>query len=139
MEVGLVADGGGIEQHEVREGAFADDAAVLQAEHLGGAAGHLVDRLLHAEEAEVARIVAEHAREGAPEARVGIGVVRQSVAADHREVVLHDPLHVLFVHLEEDGAGGEEFLGGFFRGGVPLLGDVVEHAAGEFGMRDRTR
>ena len=67
---------------------------------------------------------------------MGIRVVRQAVAADHREVVLHDALHVLFVHLEEDGAGGEEFLGGFFRGGVPLLGDVVEHAAGEFGMRD---
>ena len=64
-------------------------------------------------------------------------VVRQPVAADHRQRMLHDALHVGLVHLEQDGAGRQQPLGGLLQPQVPLHRDVGEHAAFHLRVRHR--
>src|SRR5688500_9374454 len=67
---GLVLDGAGVQHGEVGEVAGLHEASLAQADAGGGHAGHLVDGRLQREELAVARVLAEHAGEGAVGARV---------------------------------------------------------------------
>ena len=48
--------------------------------------------------------MAEHAREGAPQPRVRVDIVRQPVGADHRVLEAQHPLHIGLVHRPIDRA-----------------------------------
>ena len=102
-----------IEDDEIGVGAGPYLAAIGEPEPGGGEARHAAHRILEGEEAELARIVAEHAREGAPKPRVRVAVVGKAVRADHGVLVGHDAANVRLVHHEVDGARGlERFRGG---------------------------
>src|SRR5439155_24040920 len=58
-----LADGGRVEDRQVRPGPLAHDAAIRETERGGGSARHLPDRLLERQQAKLARVVAEHPRE----------------------------------------------------------------------------
>src|SRR5262249_16758713 len=93
--------------------------ALPQPEAAGGEPGHLVHRLLQAHQLEVAGIVPEHAREGAPEARVRMRVVRQPVGADHRAGKGEHAPHVVLVHLEVAGAARLQTVAGLALAAAP--------------------
>ena len=61
-----VDDRGGIEQHQIRKGAGLQDASALEPEDARWQPGHLVDRRLDRKQPDVARIVADDAREAPP-------------------------------------------------------------------------
>src|ERR1041384_1668258 len=73
-EARRLVDRAPVEDREIGESAFAAHAATFEAEALRGEAGHLVDRRLERKQVETARIVPEHAREAAPQARMGRGL-----------------------------------------------------------------
>ena len=72
-----------IEQDQVRGIALTQQAAVGKAEAGGGETRHLVDRVFQTEEPDIAHIVTEDAREGAPEPWMRMLIVRQTVRTDH--------------------------------------------------------
>src|SRR5690606_3663830 len=83
------------------EHALGDAAALLLADAPGGQRGHLAYRLLEREDALVANVVAEHAREGTVAARVRVAVAEaaeRAVGRDHGPRVAHDAAHVVLVH-----------------------------------------
>src|SRR5262245_17158116 len=89
LEGGAVRDRGGIEHRDIGGVAGPEHPAVLETERDCGPAGHLVHRLRQREQPEVARVMAEDAREGAIEARMrqiagerATGPDRPSVGAD---------------------------------------------------------
>src|SRR5205814_1865007 len=70
-----VGDGLGIEDRHVGIAAGPQSAAAGETKTIGGEAGHPAHRLFEAEEPELAAVIAENAWEGAPQPRVGMGVV----------------------------------------------------------------
>src|SRR5260221_3219713 len=96
-----------VENSEVGEGAGTDDAAVAETEPVCRQARHPAHRLLEAEEAAVAAVVAEDAREGAPQARMRVNGVRQTVGCDRPVLVNTDRPDIMFIELEIDGASGQ--------------------------------
>ena len=114
--------------------ALAQHAPVRQSEARGGQAGHLVDGLFQREQAQAARVVSQHAREAAPQARVRRLVMRQSVGTDHGFIELQDARHVVLVHAEVDGAGRLQAAHGLLDGTAQLARDLVQVAARELRM-----
>ena len=55
-----------IEQRDIRSHPLLDEPAICQAERPRGKPGHLVDRRLEGEQADIARVVPEHAGKRAP-------------------------------------------------------------------------
>jgi hypothetical protein len=94
-----VDDARRVEDDEIREGARADLAAVGEAELPRRHARHAVHGLLEREQPELARVAAEHAREGSPQARVRLArQARDAVGADHGAGVAHHGAHVVLAH-----------------------------------------
>ena len=71
----------------------------------------------------------EYAREGAPQARVGMGIEGNAVRADHRARMGHRALNVLLVHHEIDRACGLQSIGCFLHGATHFLGDLFQVTA----------
>ena len=86
-----------IEQCQVRVGARSDDAAISEADDLGGKRRTLADRFFERHQAEVAGVVTENARVGAVGARVRL-TAHQAVRARCEPGRGHQRLHVLLVH-----------------------------------------
>ena len=103
---GDVADRRRVEDDDVGGVADGERAAAGEAEIARREAGHLPDRGLEREEADLAAVVAEHARERAPQARVRLLADGNAVGADHGLVEGEDALHVVLVHQEIDRAAG---------------------------------
>ena len=133
LERGGVGDAGRIEHRQIGVAAGLDLAASGQAELGGGQAGHFPDGGLQREQAQVAGIMAEHAREGAPQARMRPLVMRQAVGANHGGREGQDALHVALVHHEIDGAGGLQFVDHVVLGLAALGRHLVQLAPGQFG------
>ncbi len=76
----------GVEQNHVGRLAFTQDATVRQAECRRSAPGHLGDRLRQGEQAEIAGIVADEARERAVETRVWLALAGNAVGRHTRPV-----------------------------------------------------
>lgn len=119
---GGIADGGGVEHHHVSRVPDLQRAALLQAEVAGGQAGHLPHRGFQQEQANVAAVVPQHARERAPQAWVRALAHRDAVRADHGLVERQDALHVVLVHQEMDGAARLKPARRFFLGSAPFAG-----------------
>ena len=130
-----IADRGGVEDDDVGMLPDRQRAAALEAEVARGQAGHLPDRGLEREQADVAAVVAEHARERAPQARVRLRPDGDAVRADHRVVEGEDAPHVGLVHQEVDRAAGLQAARRLVLVDAPLARDLVEVAAGVLGMR----
>ena len=77
--------------------------------------------------------MAENAREGAPQPRVRVGVVRQPVRADHRVREPQHPLHIGLVHRPIDGTRRLQPIDRLLLADAPIGGDRGELAAGLFG------
>ena len=91
--------------HEIGIGAGATTPRPVEAEARRRQPGHLVHRGFQAEQPDLAAVMAEDAREGAPQARVRVDVVRQPVGADHRRLEGEHAAHVGLVHHPIDRAG----------------------------------
>ncbi len=126
-----------IEDAEIGIGARRDDAAPLEPEPRRRDARHLAHRGFEIEEAELTAVMAEDARERAPEARMRVAVVRQPVRSDHRRREGEDALHIGLVHHEIDRAGGLQPLGRLDEPDTPFGGDLGELAPGAVGPRLR--
>jgi len=83
----------------------AQHAAILEPELRGRQRGHAPHRLFQRKQIDVAHVVAEHARERAPQPRVRMLVVRQAVGTDHGVRIGQHAPHVVLAHHEVDGAG----------------------------------
>src|SRR2546422_2651669 len=81
----LVGDPPGIEHDEIGLRAHADHAAVAQLEPLCRQSRHLVHGLGQPEDALLARVLAEHARERAVAARVGLARAESTVRRQRSE------------------------------------------------------
>ena len=128
-----IGDGLRVEDGHVGIGARREDAAAGKAEPISGQAGHPAHRFFEAEEAELAAVIAEDAREGAPQPRVRMGVVRQPVRADHRVRKLQHPLDIGLVHHPIDRTRRLQPIGRLLLADPPIGGDRRELAAGLLG------
>lgn len=121
-ESGFLGDRIGIEDDEVGLHAGADEAAVVEAQALGGEAGHLADGVLKGEDFQVADVAFEDADKGAGATRVA--QTDAAVGGNHRVRPLEDALDVVLIDPMEDGAAaalGLDFhgqLGGVADGGL---------------------
>ncbi len=115
--------------------ALAQQAAPGQGEAAAGQAGHLVNGFVQREQALVARVMAEHAREGAPQARVRARIPRQAVGSDHGQRMAQEPAHVFLVHAEVHRAGRLQAVGGFMQRHPPVGGDRRQHPSALIRMR----
>ena len=94
----------GVEDGDVGIGARGENAAAGEPEPGGRQAGHAAHRLFEPEQAELPAVMAEDAREGAPQPRMRVRIVRQPVGADHRVLEAQDALHIGLVHHPIDRA-----------------------------------
>ena len=114
----LVLHGPGVEDRgEVGGRARLDDPAIPEAQPMRAHPGHLAHGRLQREELALARILAEHAREGAVHARVGLawrgggpGRETQRVRADHDGRMGQHPGHVVRALRERHHGDGGPFL-----------------------------
>ncbi len=70
-----VGDGRRVEDGDVGKGAGGERAAAGQAELGGGKTGHATHGFLQAKKPEIAAVMAENPREGAPQPRMRVGIV----------------------------------------------------------------
>ncbi|ABA49412.1 hypothetical protein BURPS1710b_0836 [Burkholderia pseudomallei 1710b] len=110
-------------------------AAPREPEAPGGQRSHLAHRVLERNQPLVARVVAEHARKRAPEARMRQRIVRQAVGAHHRRRVRQDPAHVVLRHVVIHGARRLQPARRVLLGHAPLGGDRPQQLARHFRMR----
>ncbi|MDI2023426.1 hypothetical protein PJL18_03974 [Paenarthrobacter nicotinovorans] len=111
LERGGIADGCGVEEYDVGCVTFADQSPAAELEAGGGPAREVVDCFFEAEQAEVAGVMAEVARERAPGAGVWFGADQESVTAAGVRAVLHDGLDVFLVTDVLQDAGAEAVFG----------------------------
>ena len=139
----------GVKQDHVGRLAFAQEAAVRQAERRRGAAGHLGDRLGQGEQAEIAGIVADEPRERAVETRMGLALAGDAigrhagpVGADQGGRVGGDGADVGFRHRSHHDAGGalvgdDDVADRVERIAAPLARDLLDGSAGLGGATRR--
>jgi len=89
-----------------------------------------VHRLLQGEEADLAGIVAQHPREGAPDARVRMTADGDAIGADHGVGIAENASHVGFVHDEEDAQRRDQALDRRVQVAAPLGGNRGEVTPG---------
>ena len=111
-----------------------DHPTIDHAEHRRRMPGHLTDRLLQTEQLQIPRVMAKHAGKRAPQPRMRITIVRQAVAADHRQAVRHDPLHVRPRPSGSRSPGRDQSFGRLISSG-PTPRRYPQHPPGEFRMR----
>ena len=80
-------------------------------------------------------IAPQNARKGSPQARVRMGVMRQSVGTDHCGRIGENAPHVVFIDLEIDRARRSEANCSIGLRDIPFGGDVGEILARHFRVR----
>ena len=118
-----------IEYDDVRRASCGYSASVVKSEYLSGKARHLVDGFLHRKQLQIARVSSNYPRKRSPQPRMRMLVVRKTVRPDHGELGFHDPLDVVFAHLEIDGSRGLQPLSGVKKRHSPFVGNVGKVAA----------
>ena len=98
---------------------------------------HLVHGLLEREQPALAAVVRQHTRKSAPQARVRVAVVRQTVRADHRQRVHDDLVHIVVVHLEVAGAARLQATAGLLLRHTPIGRDLGQQPPVGLGVRVR--
>ena len=106
--------------------ALGNGAAACQAKAGGRQAGHAADGLFERKQADVTGIMSKHPREGAPQARMRMGIMRQAVGADHGALVAEDAPHVVFIHGKIHRTGRLQALSRLQQGQIPLRGDFSQ-------------
>src|SRR4051812_24335508 len=106
VERGGVGDQGWVEEHEICGVANANDPAVGEPKPFGRTTGQMVDALFQAEQTDLADVMTEVPRKGAPCPRMWSGSDQNGVAATHVLGVHHDRADVLLVaDVLKDGRG----------------------------------